>query len=299
MAYAKPKRTKQEAARLKADLFAFQHSSWKKDRSGILTFMRLLSEPRSAQKETKTAASKPHWRLVEDLGRYIPQNDKLCPPDKLVAELIRLARVPAANTDEGIEKRNQLQRVLWFDIEREWRYREAGGKRGMLKKIRIEERCLARLVRVAEDFLSALQDVSPVPSLPVSLDRKEGIIHYEEQTAALVKSVSERLSFLRQSRPANRPAGGPLSQNPHQGSPGLFTLRLLWDVRSLGGRLTLNKNAGTGTLVDALHLLRPRLPPNFIANALPLSTLAGITALDKKISPAMDFSGTFQSGASA
>jgi hypothetical protein len=54
-----------------------------------------------------------------------------------------------------------------------------------------------------------------------------------------------------------------------------------------------------GTLVDALHSLRPCLPPNFIPNALPLSTLAGITALDKKLSPVMDFSGTFRSGASA
>jgi hypothetical protein len=152
MVYAKPKRTKQEAARIKADLFAFHHSSWKKDRSGILTFMRLLSRPLSAQQEAKAAAREPHWRLVEDLGQCIPQNDKLCPPDELVAELIRLARMPAANTDEGIEKRKQLQQVLWFDIEREWRYRDAGGKRGMLKKIGIEERCLARLVRVARTF---------------------------------------------------------------------------------------------------------------------------------------------------
>jgi hypothetical protein len=67
--------------------------------------------------------------------------------------------------------------------------------------------------------------------------------------------------------------------------------------RSLGGRLTLNKNVGTGTLVDALHLLQPYLPPNFIPNALPMSTLAGITALDKKLSPALNFSVTFQSRA--
>jgi hypothetical protein len=58
------------------------------------------------------------------------------------------------------------------------------------------------------------------------------------------------------------------------GSLARFTLRLLWDVRANGGRLILDKNRGTGTLLEALNLLRSHLPPGFVPNALPLSTLA-------------------------
>jgi hypothetical protein len=62
-----------------------------------------------------------------------------------------------------------------------------------------------------------------------------------------------------------------------------FTLRLLLAVWAAGGRLTLDKNIGTGTLVEALTLLRPYMRPGVIPNKLPLSTLARVKALDQKI----------------
>jgi len=60
-------------------------------------------------------------------------------------------------------------------------------------------------------------------------------------------------------------------------------LNLLLDVRAAGGRLTFDKNSGTGTLVKALELLRPRARPGLIPNVLPMSTLARVKALDQKI----------------
>jgi len=65
-----------------------------------------------------------------------------------------------------------------------------------------------------------------------------------------------------------------------------FTLRFLWDVRASGGRLTLDKNGGTGTLLTGLTLLRPYAPPRLIPNKLPLSTLARAKSLDNKIAAA-------------
>jgi len=58
---------------------------------------------------------------------------------------------------------------------------------------------------------------------------------------------------------------------------------LLWDVRAAGGRLTLDKNSGKGTLPETLELLSPHLPPGFIPRVLPLSTLARMKALEKKL----------------
>ena len=62
-----------------------------------------------------------------------------------------------------------------------------------------------------------------------------------------------------------------------------FTLYLLWDVKAAGGKLSLDKNAGTGTLIDALERLRTQLPPGFVPAKLPISKLAACKALDKRI----------------
>jgi hypothetical protein len=56
-------------------------------------------------------------------------------------------------------------------------------------------------------------------------------------------------------------------------------------VRAAGGRLKFNKNSRTGTLVEALALLRPYARPGVIPNELP-STLARIKALDTKLAAA-------------
>jgi hypothetical protein len=66
------------------------------------------------------------------------------------------------------------------------------------------------------------------------------------------------------------------------GSPGSlhrFTLRLLWDIEASGGRLSFDKTRRRGTLVDVYAVLRPLLPPKFIPNILPYSTISRLKAL--------------------
>jgi hypothetical protein len=87
--------------------------------------------------------------------------------------------------------------------------------------------------------------------------------------------------------PRGRPRHGAFSIH-FSGSLVEFVFRLLLDVRAAGGRLTLDKNASKGTLLDALTLLRPHLPPKFLPSILPLSTLARVKALDQKIASIAD-----------
>jgi hypothetical protein len=113
----------------------------------------------------------------------------------------------------------------------------------------------------------------------------------EAMVATLAERASEAVNIASRKRPPH-PVGrrqrgglGPL----RAGSFKQFTLRLLWDVRAAGGRLTFDKNSGTGTLPKVLKLLSPRLPPGFIPNVLRPSTLAGVKALDKKLAiPVVD-----------
>ncbi len=83
-----------------------------------------------------------------------------------------------------------------------------------------------------------------------------------------------------------RPERGGFGRNRHGGDLKIFTLRFLWDVRSGGGHLTLDKNTRSGTLALALTLLRPHLPPGLIPPALPFSSLSWVKALDGKLANA-------------
>ena len=112
--------------------------------------------------------------------------------------------------------------------------------------------------------------------------------NFERYITELAELSSEALTFVQvvaPPKPRGRPRRGAFSIIFSR-SLAEFTLYLLLDVRAAGGRLTLDKNAGTGTLVEALALLRPHLPLRFIPNKLPLSTLAHVKALDKKIATA-------------
>ena len=57
-----------------------------------------------------------------------------------------------------------------------------------------------------------------------------------------------------------------------------FVRRLRSGVRDFGGELTLDHNSEKGTLVDALHILRPLLPKGVVPNKLPMGTLKKIKA---------------------
>jgi hypothetical protein len=91
----------------------------------------------------------------------------------------------------------------------------------------------------------------------------------------LAATSAKCLSGIRKLTPRalGRPSSLDMLSPPANLSFHEFTLHLLWDVREAGGRLTFDKNTGSGTLTKAIELLRPHVPPNLIPNSLPLSTL--------------------------
>ena len=55
-----------------------------------------------------------------------------------------------------------------------------------------------------------------------------------------------------------------------------FLSHLLVDVDESGGQLTFTKHGGTGTLIEALDILRPHLPDGVVPKGLPLGTIQKI-----------------------
>jgi hypothetical protein len=119
---------------------------------------------------------------------------------------------------------------------------------------------------------------------PNTLTRDE--MREDVKMAVAFAKVCSAASDLMKSEPpprkaVGRPAGGPFLKAGY-GSLARFTLLLLWDVRAAGGSLTLDKNARKGTLIDALNLLRPHLPPGFFQSGLSVSMLAAAKRLANK-----------------
>lgn len=56
----------------------------------------------------------------------------------------------------------------------------------------------------------------------------------------------------------------------------IFVRDLLRAANSCGGKLTLDQNRGTGTLLDAIDVFRPCLPERLVPKALPLKTMQKI-----------------------
>jgi hypothetical protein len=55
-----------------------------------------------------------------------------------------------------------------------------------------------------------------------------------------------------------------------------FLTHLFVDVAETGGQLTFTKDSGTGTLIDALDILRPHLPGGVVPEQLPLGRIQKI-----------------------
>jgi hypothetical protein len=236
------------------------------------------------------------------------------PDDCLFNDLAELARVPAA----GIET---LRRGVFYELS----LRSMGRSPvlvGSNKRAITQLRRVAKLFRELDAIVSNLDQQALKAILYVDHRRKEEHLRKEdrrrgeyrhgqpprpprpppeqwsksrwpnfpEEIKELAELSSEALTFLRAGpppKPRGRPRRGAFS-TIFSDSLAEFTLYLLLDVRAAGGRLTLDKNAGTGTLVKALELLRPYVPPRSIPNRLPLSTLARVKALDKKIATGPD-----------
>jgi hypothetical protein len=107
----------------------------------------------------------------------------------------------------------------------------------------------------------------------------------KEAIATLDLAASQVLSILQAK--SQRKRGRPVSSRyPHWTVPGSFygfVLRLLWDVGAAGGRLSLSKNSGTGSLIKVLDLLRPHLPPKFIPSRPSLAALNRIKRIASKV----------------
>jgi hypothetical protein len=247
--------------------------------------------------------------LSEQQRRKLPDKD-------LFAEIIRIARVPPANA-------RYVREGLFLEIGRVWEstFRTESSDTDYRRLWNQALGRLVRLARLAKELREGFDSLSgPAKTLFMresyyiefkkylandeswpsrSFDEKfhsfremdetldfEPFVANARSLEATTSGVVKELSIKPERRPRGRPRGKP-SDTANLGE---FVLCFLWDVRAAGGRLTLDKNAAKGSLVEALSVLRPYLPQNFIPNRLPVSTLANIKVLDKKFAVAADIS---------
>jgi hypothetical protein len=210
----------------------------------------------------------------------------------LFARIAGLARVPAA----GIEKWRQ---AVSYEIDREWSWYAApptidpAARKHALMQLRHVEQLSSKLRTVLRslDTLALTFLISSAGEYDVVM----GLKMIDEFAGCPLEAL--RLAEWKPKRKSvGRPASSVFSPPYHRGSMARFTLRLLWDAKAAGGSLTLDKNTRKGTLVEALNLLRPYLPPDFVPNVLPVTTLARLKAVDKKLAVASNQYPWFLSG---
>jgi hypothetical protein len=212
--------------------------------------------------------------------------------DEDLLQVAVLADVPAKHQ----EKVRQLI-ALQIDREREWPTVAASLDVHIAHRRAIPQ--LKRLAKLLKELSATLHNPNDSVLLTIEHVAKYRLVNstwgpplddqelavYAETTLRLAHQVAEALAFRRLSEP--RRARGPeadadLKRPGQPGSFKRFVLRLLWNVEAYGGKLKLNKNKGTGTLIKAIALLRPHLPRRFIPELLPSRKLARIKALAAK-----------------
>jgi len=229
----------------------------------------------------------------EKLGQRTP------PDERLFERLADLAGVPVEGT--GILKQavhRQLDDVWnshWVDFLPD---APKGWRTTAQKELR-------NIERLSRGLHAALQKLSPRSEAAMNLgtievndqrgpirntQRAERAVEFEwyygviERLAEIASQEVSRIARQKRrgkGKGRGRPRGSTLIVNPSS-FPGT-TLFLLWDVRAAGGRLTLDKNSGRGTLPQALQVLSPYLPPGFIPKSLTASTLAKLKAMANKM----------------
>lgn len=239
--------------------------------------------------------------------------ERRLPDVHVLAKLERLSQV-RSNGPGAV----QLRAGVYHELDLAWAAHSAPRphlKKGEHKRALIQLNRLARLSSNLRKSFEDLNDEARTSVMSASTEieyRAEGKTHkhgvprpprppeesidFEPYKKAIEKIEGLALEAGRwarlppRARPRGRPRRGSLLYSLQ-----LFTLDLLWDVRAAGGRLTLDKNMARGTLLEALNLLRPYLPPRFVPIELPLSTLAGLKALDKKIADDAKLTNEFRS----
>jgi len=257
---------------------------WERTRSkivsGMTDYYRLSALTNSDLEELESNCAP-----VLDYTRTVPG---LKPGDRLFAELANLAEISSA---EGIER---LQRGVLYELSHYWVVPTApappvaaDSKKRAIAQLRKSAKLSQDLSTIVSNFdeqaLWALASAQARNCRPDFSDYRIQL----KIIAEFAKLSSEALICFPAWKP--KPRGRPqrvllLYYKGPKPLPDL-TLNLLLDVRAAGGRLTFDKNSGTGTLAEALALLRPYVQPGIIPNKLP-TTLARIKALDAKIATA-------------
>jgi hypothetical protein len=217
----------------------------------------------------------------------------------LIAQIATRAKIPSF-AQANIA---QLCKSVSYEIAREWSYhRGREHNRPILIKPDWYRRAKFKMNRVQQlsrELLSYLDKEADCAELDVLSLLAIGMEHVlgtpdgstinfaptKEAIATLDLAASQVLSILQAK--SQRRRGRPVSSRyPHWTVPGSFygfVLRLLWDVGAAGGRLSLSKNTGTGSLIKVLDLLRPHLPPKFIPSRPSLAALNRIKMIASKV----------------
>jgi hypothetical protein len=218
----------------------------------------------------------------------------------LFSKLAKIALVPAENIE-------RLRKDICFDLSESCALSKLSSAPPIEEPLSMKREIaqLARLARLARDLTAAASSLHQQALRTVlwaDLKRckranKMWTGHWlEVRWSNFENSISEfadlsleALSMAREPAPSgSRGRPGGRFAFPLTGSLIEFAFRLLLDIRAAGGRLTLDKNVGKGTLIETLELLRPHLPSGYIPRSLPLSTLARVKALDQKIAAMAD-----------
>jgi hypothetical protein len=179
---------------------------------------------------------------------------------------------------------HRMRKGIYFELTRQWSlYNNMRDPPRLVKEKRWRKQTINRLKRfqrLSHDLCTCFESLGTITAM---LPKRDQEVVLSKKLIAPLKELTARstkgLSILRNPSPRRRGRSSSL----RSGSFIEFTLRLLWHVRDAGGRLTLDKNTAGGTLTKTLETLRPHLPPNFIPQRLPLSTLEHIKQLDKKL----------------
>jgi hypothetical protein len=235
--------------------------------------------------------------------------ERAMPDESLFSKIVDLARI----SPDGIQT---LRNGLVFELDREWYWqwyperREPAAPQEGQVRLPVFKRIVRSLAILSADLKELSDDETRyLGQLSASAHertyneeltrgRRYDLVECRQMIAALTELFLEATQKKPPGprRPKGRPALRGFSRPFGHGSFNQFVLRLLWDVRAAGGRLTLDKNLGTGTLIDALNLLRSYLPPHLVPRKLPSGTLGRIKVLDHLVASARPPHPNFEPG---
>jgi hypothetical protein len=278
----------------------------------------MLGMPPEQREKLRRGGFKGIWAVLRKEGQEIEQVRPELPevfaefpgvpadvlPDHALTKLMALARVPADSASQRwplISGAESLRQGVCYELNCQWLlHRRASAikpQRGqfedkLLAALRQSLKQLRHVKRLSSGLRETLQNLDPYLRIQLAAPLQSG--SYVDEIKNPIGTLAdcsakavERVKVIERARRkgARRPAGRPSSDGLGFAVSNRllrFTLHLLWDVRAAGGRLTLDKNMRKGTLPEALKLLSPCLPPGFVPDELPLSTLQRVKALDQK-----------------